>query len=606
MSFNNFRIRAKLIVAFGAVIAAFLVATGLILSSLAQLDAASSSALRGQLVAGKGEVLLKGVLEQQNAVRGYVLLADTAFLDTYNEEKAAFDAALNDFENTTRLPAQKARAEQMREAMATWRAEVGDPAVSAMSDPTTGRETATALVGKKSLGGLRKLHGEILDAANAEVKSRNAAQAAAASTMVTTLGGAAVAAVVIAGLMNWLLSGAVAAPVAAMTQTMRRLASGDNAVEIPAMGRKDELGDMAAAVLSFKEAALEKIALETRSEADRNLSETERAAREADKARQAKEDAVAVESLGQALSRLADGDLTHRITAEFAPRSQSLKDDFNRAMNELMGAMRAINISTSSVRSSSDEIAHASTDLSRRTEQQAAALEETAAALDQITATVRRTAEGAKTASGSVADARADADRSAKVVDQAVGAMGQIETSSREISLIIGVIDEIAFQTNLLALNAGVEAARAGEAGKGFAVVASEVRALAQRSAEAAKEIKALITASEQQVSAGVDLVGQTGAALRRIVDQVVSIDERIREIAASAQEQATGLHQVNSAINQMDQVVQQNAAMVEEATAATQSLRGETGTLGDLVDRFKIEGQTASASHVSAVRQAA
>ncbi len=604
MSFNNFRIRAKLVIAFGAVIAAYLVATALIMGSLSQLNAASESALRGQLVASKGETLLKGVLEQQNAVRGYALLGDPAFLETYNEEKVAFDAALNDFENTTRLPAQKARAEKMREAMATWRAEVGDPAVAAMSDPA-GRETAAALVGKKSLGGLRALHGEILESANAEVKIRNTAQDAASSAMVTTLGIAALVAVVIAGLMNWLLAGTIAAPVASMTQTMRRLAGGDNAVDIPAIGRKDELGDMAGAVLSFKEAALEKIALEARSEADRNLSESERVAREADKARQAKEDAVAVEALGQALSRLADGDLTHRITATFAPRSQSLKDDFNRAMNELMSAMRSINISTNSVRSSSDEIAHASTDLSRRTEQQAAALEETAAALDQITATVRRTAEGAKTASGSVADARADADRSAKVVDQAVGAMGQIESSSREIGNIIGVIDEIAFQTNLLALNAGVEAARAGDAGKGFAVVASEVRALAQRSAEAAKEIKALISASEQQVSAGVDLVGQTGAALRRIVDQVVSIDERIREIAASAQEQATGLHQVNSAINQMDQVVQQNAAMVEEATAATQSLRGETGTLGDLVDRFKIEGQV-MAQTTAAVRQAA
>ncbi|MDG2520206.1 methyl-accepting chemotaxis protein [Caulobacter segnis] len=603
MSFNNLRIRAKLVVAFGAVIAAFLVATGLILSSLSQLDTASTAALRGQLVAGKGEGLLKGVLEQQNAVRGYALLGDPAFLETYTEEKAAFDAALNDFEETTKLPAQKARAQKMREAMTKWRAEVGDPAVSAMSDPA-GRETAVALVGKKSLGELRALYSEIQTTANAEVKTRNAAQDAAATAMVTTLAIAAVAAIAIAGLMNWLLSGTIASPVAAMTQAMRRLAGGDNAVDVPAVGRKDELGDMAGAVLSFKEAALEKIALEARSEADRNLSESERAAREADKARQAKEDAVAVDALGQALSRLADGDLTHRITAEFAPRSQSLKDDFNRAMGELMSAMRSINVSTSSVRSSSDEIANASSDLSRRTEQQAAALEETAAALDQITATVRRTADGAKTASASVADARMDADRSAKVVDQAVGAMGQIESSSREIGNIIGVIDEIAFQTNLLALNAGVEAARAGEAGKGFAVVASEVRALAQRSAEAAKEIKALIGASEQQVSAGVDLVGQTGAALRRIVDQVVSIDERIREIAASAQEQATGLHQVNSAINQMDQVVQQNAAMVEEATAAAQSLRGETATLGGLVDRFRIEGHTAA--HASGVRQAA
>ncbi|MDE1906832.1 MAG: methyl-accepting chemotaxis protein, partial [Rhodospirillales bacterium] len=243
-------------------------------------------------------------------------------------------------------------------------------------------------------------------------------------------------------------------------------------------------------------------------------------------------------------------------------------------------------------RSGTGEIAAAADDLSRRTEQQAASLEETAAALDEITATVRRTAEGASHAHEVVTSAQTDAERSGVVVRDAVAAMSGIETSSQQISNIIGVIDEIAFQTNLLALNAGVEAARAGDAGRGFAVVASEVRALAQRSADAAKEIKSLISASTRQVISGVDLVGQTGTALARIVSQIGEISGVVRQIAASAQEQATGLHEVNAAVNQMDQVTQQNAAMVEQSTAACHSLAQETEKLATLTARFQI-GET-------------
>ncbi|MBP7650287.1 MAG: methyl-accepting chemotaxis protein, partial [Phenylobacterium sp.] len=239
-------------------------------------------------------------------------------------------------------------------------------------------------------------------------------------------------------------------------------------------------------------------------------------------------------------------------------------------------------------------IAGASDDLSRRTEQQAASLEETAAALDEITATVKKSADGASHARAVVQTAKTGAADGGEIVRQAVLAMGEIEKSSTQISQIIGVIDEIAFQTNLLALNAGVEAARAGEAGKGFAVVASEVRALAQRSAEAAKEIKALISASSTQVGSGVQLVGKTGQALEMLVAQVDEIDGLVGEIAASAKEQATGLNEVNAAVNKMDQVTQQNAAMVEESTAAAHALNGEAVELRRLMGDFRTGADTA------------
>ena len=313
-------------------------------------------------------------------------------------------------------------------------------------------------------------------------------------------------------------------------------------------------------------------------------------------ANEASQNAV-VQALGDALDRLAQGDLVGRLSAEVAPEFQKLKDDFNNAVGILERAMSRVADATDGIRSGADEIGEAADDLSRRTEQQAASLEETAAALDEITSTVRRSAAGAKQAQDVVIGAKAEAEKSGIVVDQAVAAMGEIETSSRSIGNLIGVIDEIAFQTTLLALNAGVEAARAGEAGRGFAVVAQEVRALAQRSADAAKEIKTLIASSTAQVDRGVGLVGQTGEALRGIVDKVAEIDALIVEIASSAQEQAQGLNEVNTAVNQMDQVTQQNAAMVEQTTAATHSLKGQTLELVKQVATFSISARQKAAA---------
>jgi methyl-accepting chemotaxis protein len=321
--------------------------------------------------------------------------------------------------------------------------------------------------------------------------------------------------------------------------------------------------------------------------------------RKAIEAEVAKEREAVLSAVGAAMAALSRRDLTYRMADDIPPEYGQLRSDFNEAMEKLQETMTAIATNANGILGGGDEIAKAADDLSRRTEQQAASLEQTAAALDQITATVKKTAEGARDANAVVGNAKTDAEHSGEVVKKAVEAMGAISASSNQVGQIIGVIDEIAFQTNLLALNAGVEAARAGDAGRGFAVVASEVRALAQRSADAAKEIKTLISASSQQVGVGVDLVGETGRSLERIVSHVNQINTVVVEIAASAQEQAAGLAQVNTAVNQMDQMTQQNAAMVEESTAASHALSTEAANLSQLVAQFK----TAAAAGRGATR---
>ncbi|MBB2749700.1 UNVERIFIED_ORG: methyl-accepting chemotaxis protein [Rhizobium aethiopicum] len=301
----------------------------------------------------------------------------------------------------------------------------------------------------------------------------------------------------------------------------------------------------------------------------------------------------AISLLGGALRQLSEGDLTRTVDTPFVPSMEQLRHDFNTAVRGLAETMKTIGENAVAIAAGSSEIGASADSFSKRTEQQAASIEETAAALEEITTTVNDSSRRADEAGRLVAVTKQGAEQSGVVVRNAVAAMDQIEQSSREITNIIGVIDDIAFQTNLLALNAGVEAARAGEAGKGFAVVAQEVRELAQRSAKAAKEIKALINSSSDLVKNGVGLVGQTGKALEEIVTQVGDINGNVVAIVEASREQATGLKEINQAVNTLDQATQQNAAMVEESTAASHSLAKEAEMLRVLLARFRLPGQT-------------
>ena len=382
----------------------------------------------------------------------------------------------------------------------------------------------------------------------------------------------------------------ISRPINRLKDVMLEVSRNETQSDVPDTDRKDEIGNMADALVLLRNSVIERNELEIRQREQQGLLDGERSANEERQAAVARSQSRVVETIGSALERLAQGDLTVDVP-DLGRDYEKLRRDFNGAVEALKSTIAAIAESTAVVNGSAGEISRAANDLSQRTEQQAASLEETAAALDEITAAVQNSTSRAEEAKRMVSEARAGAAKSSEVVRNAIDAMGRIEHSSSKIGEIIGVIDDIAFQTNLLALNAGVEAARAGEAGKGFAVVAQEVRELAQRSANAAKEIKTLITASTTEVSAGVNLVEETGASLTDIERRVNDINERIVAIATAAQEQAVGLREINTAVNQMDQMTQQNAAMVEETSAASQTLAQESGQLASRIAHFQLTG---------------
>ncbi len=594
MNFNDLRVAKKLALGFGAVVAIIVLSSGLLFyqsRSLADIERLNSSASEA---ISHIDLFDRDFAFIQSAVRKFVLTGQENDKDDYtaaSAEHAGNVAAVR------RILSQDAREflpelDAYENAFTNYTDKVFSEEVKLASTAGTRPEAVTMVSGSASAPysaarkqAFGKLRGDVSRWSDSWTEEGNRSMSQTMIVVATS----GILSTIIALVMAWLIARAVGRPLTAMTVTMQALAAGNNAVAVPGIGLRDEMGDMARAVQVFKEAAIAKLRIEADATTAQRLTEDERGRSAKVVADGAQQQGLVVQAIGAGLKRLSSGELVYRIEQRFPPEYEQLRADFNDAMTKLQETMKVVAANASAIGSGTAEISTASDDLSRRTEQQAASLEETAAALDEITATVRKTAASAKHARDVVSSAKGNAEQSSHVVRQAVEAMSEIEKSSQQITTIIGVIDEIAFQTNLLALNAGVEAARAGDAGRGFAVVASEVRALAQRSAEAAKEIKTLISTSSDQVEHGVAFVGQTGEALDRIVVAVAELNGIVSEISSSTQEQATALEEVNTAVNQMDQVTQQNAAMVEQSTAATQALAQETTHLASLIDQFQV-----------------
>jgi methyl-accepting chemotaxis protein len=399
----------------------------------------------------------------------------------------------------------------------------------------------------------------------------------------------------VTGFLAILVVLSITRPIGQLVATMGELAQGHNDIDVQGTERGDEIGLMARAVLVFRDAAVEKIHLEGRAAEQRREVEEERRRNAEAEAKAAAEQAGAVKALADGLAKVSDGDLRVRLNDGFTDTYKQIRDDFNTTIERLQATIQSIAASTREVASTATEISSSTTNLSQRTEEQAASLEETSASMEEISATVKKNADNAQRANAFANGTREVADRGGAVVAEAVSAMARIEESSRKISDIISVIDEISRQTNLLALNAAVEAARAGDAGRGFAVVASEVRSLAQRSSQAAKDIKDLITNSSAQVQDGVALVNRAGASLGEIMDSIKKVAEIVSDIAAASGEQSSSLDQVNTALSQMDEVTQQNSALVEQNAAAAKALEQQSQGMDQQVSFFRIDDAQAA-----------
>jgi methyl-accepting chemotaxis protein len=590
--FNRLSIAWKLLIGFGAILA-LLVG----ISALATVSTMlSKDALENVTKLQGNQVLEQRVEKRLFEARMHFWIAlgsgEQKHWNKSGEGFAIADEWLSDLLSGTGDPEIKTKAQKLSDLVKAYRKLANRLRFAQQQNGTlTADEIKAATADATKIEDVMTKAGEEL-----ATNYKNASEAAAsdavdsAGFIKSVIIGAGGAGIAIGIVLALLFIRGIRQPIIRLTRIMKALAAGDLDVSPANAADRNEIGQMAKAVLVFRDAAIEKTHLEAEAAERRAYAEDERGRSEqAQRDAIAQERAIVADSIGAGLSKLAAKDLTYRMSSDIPEAYRQLQTDFNAAIAQLEGALLSVAGSTDAINSDSKEISSATSDLSRRTEQQAASLEEAAATLDEVTAAAKKAAQGTIHARKVVAAVQGDAQKSDEVIRKAVAAMGAIETSSRQIGQIIGVIDEIAFQTNLLALNAGVEAARAGDAGRGFAVVASEVRALAQRSAQAAKEIKGLISTSAAQVGEGVVLVAETGKSLERIVGRVTEINGVVSEIAAGAKDQSAALEEVNAVINQMDQVTQQNAAMVEQSTAASQALALETDRLSALIGEFQI-----------------
>nr|WP_227698651.1 methyl-accepting chemotaxis protein [Sphingomonas hengshuiensis] len=578
------KLSGKLVAAFAAVILVVIASGAYTYSSLTSLATISESNANSIQVAQDGEAMLGAIIQQENALRGFAMLGREELLEEYKANIKAFETAATNFEARTKLPDQQQRLPDLR-------AEVNDlnnrrfaELISLARNPAT-RAQAQEISGLKQLPKVRAISGEIKERQQKAVaEQRDAMTAAKNGAMIAVLVGA-VGAVVIAAMMAWLLAGAIVRPLVGMTGVMTRLADGDTKVDVPATDRADEVGEMAKAMLVFRENARQK-----------QIADAEAA--------KAQEDQNFVtETISHNLDMVSRGDLTATITVEFPAAYGKLRQNFNDAISNLRELLGSVVESAAAIRTGSSEIAQASEDLARRTEANAASLEETSAAIAQMDQRLKATAassgmtlERADGAITTVSGGRA-------IADDAMQAMNRVSDSAKGIDSVIEGLDKIAFQTRVLAMNAAVEAGRAGEAGRGFAVVADLVSALAMRAEEEAGRARDQLTATQSDIGSAVGMVQRVDGALANITGDVGEVHALLSSMAADNQAQASAVTQISAAIVAMDTATQQNAAMVEETSAAARTLNSEVLTLTEQAERFNI-GAANGGGSTRAVRQ--
>jgi len=570
--FKSMSIPRKLAFSFVAINASAAVMMIVFFVNIAMIRSSTNQNNLSQDILARELLLETSLLRQNSQMRGYLVTGDKTYLKSYFEGRDDYDKTSAELETLLADPERIALLKTAREETVKWRQDWGDRLIDVVkAGDRAGAEQQVRDAGKKVLVSDAVLPlRELRDRETKIIESNSARQKTAIVTAMIALVVGGIALIGIAVTLSRNLTKSIARPITDLTRRMADLASGKNNITVPEVDRTDELGDMARAVLIFRDAAVAK------AEADAVQNHV-------------------VEALGKGLEALADGDMTFKISEPFAGDYDRLRLTFNHTVEGLEQSLSSVATSAKSVHVGSSEIRAASEDLARRTEQQAASIEETVTATGQVTSMVAETARSTAEVRGAMGSVHSEAVEGGEVVHKAVRAMDAIAKSSEQIEQIINVIDGIAFQTNLLALNAGVEAARAGDAGKGFAVVANEVRGLAQRSADAAKDIKGLITTSSEEVSHGVSLVGETGKMLARIVGKISDITGLIGDMAQATESQAENLGDVNRSVNDMDRMTQQNAAMVEQATACARSLASEADELAASVARFRLRATGSS-----------
>ncbi len=650
--FSNLKIVWKIAATLSALIVLSMIVNGFIFLQRGFLAKTVDWTSHTYEVLEQASGIMAAMVDQETGLRGFLVTGNKANLAPYESGRRNYAERLRKIkELTSDNPAQQERLSQIDQAVQGWNINVAMKAIEFMGVPET-RELAWNLertgAGKQYFDAIRAKIAEVDALERKLLGVRAADQKSAFFSIDLAIGIGAAALLVAAVLFTLLMVSQIARPVSALTGVMSELSNGQLSISIPYTEKADEVGQMAKTLEVFRDNALRVRQMEAeQKEAEKRAADAElRTAEERQEAeRRAAADRAAatakvmeefdaavggiakaamagdfsqrvplegkegvIRNLAEAMNTmcdnigkvmddlvdmmaaLAEGDLTRRIHADYQGAFGTLKDSANTTAARLAETISEITASAREVANAASEISTSTTDLSQRTEEQAAGLEETSASMEEIASTVKKNAENANQANQLTASAREVANRGGSVVASTVEAMSRIEESSNRIADIIGVIDEIARQTNLLALNAAVEAARAGDAGRGFAVVATEVRSLAQRSSQAAKDIKDLITNSSSQVTEGVDLVNRTGQALNEIVSSIKSVADIVADIATASQEQSTGIDQVNKALTQMDEVTQQNSALVEENAATAKTLETQSANMTDRVSFFRLD----------------